>query len=253
MIHDLGIGGISGPVADRVVVAPEVFDDPRVVISAGVLGPGDSTGPRYSGPGREEVWLVLDAPVVTTGPGGAVGRKEPGVLAGFSGSVHGLANRGDGLIRYIRIAMGDELAGELRDGGGTQAEWSPLDLARLRSTKAHDGMGEIRFRRLWDQDRFATGWGFVDHALVGPGTSVGYHRHDTVQECYLILGGTGVMKVDGAVFEVGPGTCVPNRLGGSHGLAARLEPVEFINIALYTAGRFDVTDLGDDLSGLVGS
>ena len=249
MIHDLGIGGISGPVPDRVVVGREAFDDPRVTISAGVLGPGESTSPRRSGPGREEVWIVLDPAEGTSGSGGPVGRTEPGVLAGFSGSAHGLANPGEGLVRYIRIAMGDDLVGEVRHRGGIQPEWSPLDRSRLSATRAHDGMGEIRFRRLWDHDRFATGWGFVDHALVGVGASVGYHRHDTVQECYLILDGAGIMKVDGAVFEVGPSACVPNRLGGSHGLAAHLEPVEFINVALYTEGRFDVTDLGDDLSG----
>ena len=251
MIHDLGIGGISGPVPDRVVVEPQAFDDPRMTISAGVLAPGESAGPRRSGPGREEVWIVLDPPAATTGPGGAVGRTEPGALAGFSGSLHGLVNRGGGLVRYLRIAMGDDLAGEIRGSGGAEPEWSPLDRSLLAATKAHAGMGEIRFRRLWDQDRFATGWGFVDHALVGAGTSVGYHRHETVQECYLVLDGTGIMKVDGAVFEVGPGECVPNRLGGSHGLVAHREPVEFINIALYTEGRFDVTDLGDDLSGVV--
>ena len=249
MIHDLGIAGIAGPVPDRVVVGPQAFDDPRMSISAGVLGPGESTGARSSGPGREEAWIVLDAGVETTGSGGRVVRTGPGVLAGFSGSVHGLANRGDGPARYIRIAMGDDLDGEVTGAGSTEPEWSPLDRTRLQATRAHDGVGEIRFRRMWDQDRFATGWGFVDHALVGPGTSVGYHRHETVQECYLILDGTGVMKVDGNVFEVGPGACVPNRLGGSHGLVAHLEAVEFINVALYTEGRFDVTDLGDDLSG----
>lgn len=253
MIHDMGIVGISGRVPDRVVVGPDAFDDPRVSVSTGVLEPGDSTGPRRSGPGREEVWIVLDAGVDTTGTAGGLVRTGPGVLAGFSGSVHGLANRGSGLVRYIRIAMGDALAGEVRGPGGAEPEWSPLDRSLLAATNAHDGMGEIRFRRLWDQDRFETGWGFVDHALVGAGASVGYHRHDTVQECYLILEGAGVMKVDDAVFEVGPGACVPNRLGGSHGLLAHREPVEFINVALYTEGRFDVTDLGDDLSGLVGS
>ncbi|MDE0170426.1 MAG: cupin domain-containing protein [bacterium] len=251
MIHDLGIASVAGPVLDRVVVGPQAFDDPRVSISVGVLGAGESTGTRSSGPGREEVWFVLDPAVETTGTGGAVVRTGPGVLAGFSGSVHGLANRGDGPARYIRIAMGEDLAGEIKGSGWAEPEWSPFDRSLLAATNAHDGMGEIRFRRLWDQDRFVTGWGFVDHALVGPGTSVGYHRHDTVQECYLILAGTGIMKVDGAVFEVGPGACVPNRLGGSHGLVAHLEAVEFINVALYTEGRFDVTDLGDDLSDVV--
>ena len=60
-----------------------------------------------------------------------------------------------------------------------------------------------------------------------------------------------MMKVDGDVFEAGPGACIPNRLGGSHGLVADRESVEFINLALYTEGRFDVTDLGDDLSGCI--
>ena len=196
----------------------------------------------------------MDCPGSRSGDPGVpnpVRRTGPGVLAGFSGSVHGLANPGDAPIRYIRVAMGDALTGDVAGGVPADPEWAPLDRSILEATKAHDGLGEIRFRRLWDQDRFATPWGFVDHAVVDPGTSVGYHRHDTNQECYLILDGTGVMKVDGAVFEVGPGTCVPNRLGGSHGLVAHLEAVEFINLGLYTEGYFDVTDLGDDLSGCI--
>jgi mannose-6-phosphate isomerase-like protein (cupin superfamily) len=218
-------------------------------ISAGVLAGGDSVGPRSSSSRREEVWIVLDGGVETLGSE-RTHRGEPGVLAGFAGTAHGLANPGRGPIRYIRVAMGEGLA-DSGDGAGPSErvpEWSPLDLGALEATNAHGGMGEIRFRRLWDQDRFVTGWGFVDHAAVDPGTSVGYHRHDTVQECYLILDGTGVMKVDGTVFDVSPGICAPNHLGGAHGIAARNEMVEFVNIALYTKGPFDATDLGDDLS-----
>ena len=217
-------------------------------VSVGVLAGGASVGRRRSRDGREEVWIVVDPGIETRGAQSAVRRDEPGVLAGFSGSLHGIANPGSAPIRYIRVAMGDDLAGDAPAAVSGEPEWEPLDRRRLKPTNAHGGMGAIRFRRLWDHDRFATPWGFVDHALVGPGTSVGYHRHDTVQECYLVLRGTGVMKVDGNVFEVGPGTCVPNRLGGSHGLVANREPVEFINVALYSEGRFDVTDLGDDLS-----
>lgn len=250
MIFDLGIGGAAGPVPDRVAVAPEAFDDPRMQISVGVLAGGDSTARRRSQDGREEVWIVVDQGVETRGARASASRDQPGVLAGLSGSIHGLANPGSVPIRYIRVTMGDDLATETDgpDAASEEPEWEPLDRRRLEATRAHQGMGEIHFRRLWDRDRFATPWGFVDHALVGPGTSVGYHRHDTVMECYLVLRGTGVMKVDGNVFEAGPGTCIPNRLGGSHGLAAHRDPVEFINVGLYTEGRFDVTDLGDDLS-----
>ena len=97
------------------------------------------------------------------------------------------------------------------------AEWSPLDIDMLDATKAHGGMGEIRFRRLWDHDRFTTGWGFIDHAVVEAGSSVGYHRHDTVQECYLILAGDGVMLVDGTVFGVTPGPGSPTDSAGHTG------------------------------------
>jgi mannose-6-phosphate isomerase-like protein (cupin superfamily) len=242
---DLARGSAARP--DGVIVPASAFDDPRMEISAGVLAGGDATGRRVSSPRREEVWIVLDGGVETLGPGNGVHRSGPGVLAGFSGGRHGLANPGRDPIRYIRVAMGEDLA----DGVGpadNEPEWSPLDLGSLHATKAHGGTGHIRFRRLWDHDRFVTGWGFVDHAVVDPGTSVGYHRHDTVQECYLILNGNGVMKVDGTVFEVTPGTCAPNHLGGAHGIAASGEMVEFINVALYTDGRFDATDLGEDLS-----
>jgi uncharacterized cupin superfamily protein len=232
-------------------MAASAFDDPRMEISAGVLAGGAVVGPRASSPTREEAWIVLDGGVETIGHDrGREHRREPGVLAGFAGTSHGLANPGADPIRYLRVAIGDGVAvAEMPTAAEPRpSEWSPLDVDMLEATKAHGGMGEIRFRRLWDHDRFTTGWGFIDHALLDPGTSVGYHRHDTVQECYLILAGDGVMMVDGTVFGVVPSTGVPNRLGGAHGIAARDEPVELINIAFFTAGRFDAVDLGDDLS-----
>lgn len=67
----------------------------------------------------------------------------------------------------------------------------------------------------------------------------------------MILRGIGITKADENVFEVGPGACIPNRLGGSHGLVAHPEPVEFINLALYSERRFDADDLGDDLSSCI--
>jgi mannose-6-phosphate isomerase-like protein (cupin superfamily) len=250
MRYSLGVAVGAGPALDRVAVPADVFDDPRMQISSGVLGPGDAVGPQRSWAEREAVWIVLDPGVDTIGAAGRNRRDGPGVLAGFSGTTHGLANPGDGPIRYIRVAMGRDVA-EV-DPSTSQAsrapEWEPLDRSLLLATQAHGGLGEIRFRRLWDHDRFATGWGFVDHAVVDSATSVGYHRHETVQECYLILAGTGVMKVDDEAFDVDPGDCIPNHLGGAHGIVAPGEPVEFINVALYTEGRFEATDLGDDLA-----
>jgi mannose-6-phosphate isomerase-like protein (cupin superfamily) len=253
--HTLDVALGAAPVADRVVIPRTAFDDPRMEISAGALASGATVGPRASSSTREEAWIVLDGGVETIGTDRSHEyRHQRGILVGFSGTGHGLANPGASPIRYIRVAMGDGVVAADMPTEPEQraAEWSPLDVDLLEATKAHGGMGEIRFRRMWNHDRFSTGWGFIDHAVVQPGSSVGYHRHDTVQECYLILAGDGVMKVDGTTFGVTPGTGVPNRLGGAHGIAARDKPVELINIALFTEGRFDAVDLGDDLSSCLG-
>ena len=248
--HVLGVAPGGGPSVDRVVIPRTAFDDPRMEVSAGVLAGGAIVGPWSSSPTREEAWIVLDGGVETVGPRGKETAAERGVLAGFAGTSHGLANPGIDPIRYLRVAIVDQAeTSELPSAPEPlAAEWSPLEVDMLDAAKAHGGMGEIRFRRMWDHERFTTGWGFIDHAVVEAGSSVGYHRHHTVQECYLILAGDGVMLVDGTVFGVAPGTGIPNRLGGAHGIAARDESVEFINVALFTEGHFDAVDLGDDLS-----
>jgi mannose-6-phosphate isomerase-like protein (cupin superfamily) len=249
--HALGVAPGAAPAADRVVIPRRAFDDPMMEISSGVLAGGAVVGPRVSSTRREEAWIVLDGGVETVGPDRSREyRHQPGVLAGFSGTTHGLANPGTSPIRYVRVAMGElEAASDIpADAHPRAAEWSPLDVDMLEATKAHAGLGEIRFRRMWGDDRFTTGWGFIDHAVVEARSSVGYHRHDTVQECYLILVGDGVMLVDGTMLDVTAGAGIPNRLGGAHGIVARDKSVELINIALFTQGRFDATDLGDDLS-----
>jgi mannose-6-phosphate isomerase-like protein (cupin superfamily) len=50
-----------------------------------------------------------------------------------------------------------------------------------------------------------------------PGSAIGYHLQEE-DEIYYVLGGRGVMTIDGTSFEVGPGTAVLTRTGSSHGL-----------------------------------
>ena len=69
----------------------------------------------------------------------------------------------------------------------------------------------------------------------------------------MIIKGRGRMKVDGEVAEVSAGDCIPNRIGGSHGIINHTdEPMEFLNIAVFISkGQFDATDLDDDLRDLL--
>ena len=50
-----------------------------------------------------------------------------------------------------------------------------------------------------------------------PGSAIGYHEQKE-DEIYYVLSGRGRMTIDGASFDVGPGTAVLTRPGSSHGL-----------------------------------
>jgi mannose-6-phosphate isomerase-like protein (cupin superfamily) len=83
-----------------------------------------------------------------------------------------------------------------------------------------------------------------------PDSSIGYHRHRTIEECYIILDGKGRMTVDDETMDVVVGDAVPSKLGGCHGIYNNSQGyLEVLNMAVsMEKGKFDAEDLGDDLS-----
>ena len=114
----------------------------------------------------------------------------------------------------------------------------------------HEGKGKVGVRQVWGHQDFRTNWGFVAHCVVPPGASVGYHRHDVIEETYIIMAGSGRMTVDDETEEVHVGDAIPNRLGGSHGIYNHTqEDLEMLVMAVcMEPGQFDTYDLGDDLT-----
>ena len=49
---------------------------------------------------------------------------------------------------------------------------------------------------------FHSTWTFLDHAILSAGGSVGYHYHDALEECFVVLRGCGLMTIDDNTFEV---------------------------------------------------
>ncbi|MFO0982656.1 MAG: cupin domain-containing protein [Planctomycetota bacterium] len=88
----------------------------------------------------------------------------------------------------------------------------------LQRVAAHDGVGEILWRRVFHQHDFQGPWNFVDYAVLPPGTSIGRHQHESDEELYLVLEGEGLMELDGNEFPVRPGSVILNRPHGTHGL-----------------------------------
>jgi len=83
--------------------------------------------------------------------------------------------------------------------------------------RAHGGEREISFARVLER---ANGpLRFIDLSVLAPGADIGCHTHaDDNEELYVVVGGCGLMSLDGEEFEVRPGDVILNRPGGSHGL-----------------------------------
>lgn len=97
---------------------------------------------------------------------------------------------------------------------------SHLFAERLRRQVAHEGEGEIEAARIVTDTDLAGGCAFIDYVELPPGTSIGDHTHAfDEEEFYLVLSGSGVMRLGEDRFPVGPGDLVRNPPGGLHGLA----------------------------------
>lgn len=89
----------------------------------------------------------------------------------------------------------------------------------LEHGPAHEGQGDVAFRRVAVRDQLGGACNFIDYCEVPPGCTIGRHRHPIdEEEFYLVLGGHGEVWKDGESFPVNAGDLVRNRPGGSHGL-----------------------------------
>ena len=126
-----------------------------------------------------------------------------------------------------------------------------VDAGKLkRRPSIHGGGGEIATRHIWGPGDFLSSWTFLDHAILSPGSAVGYHYHEALEECFVILGGRGYMTIDGDTFAVGPGSVTYQGVEKGHGIYnPGSAPLDFLRIAVAMPGEEVATiDLDDDLS-----
>lgn len=241
------------------------FQTPWLFIHRGVLSPKSGIG-HHAHDTIEEMYTIFDGSARFTYNGATAELnaelKGPVMVPCFKGDSHGIYNHTDKEVQFMNIGVaspggsydnrdfGDDLVNvKLVSPDKLPARY--IDKSALKYVNsAHKGKGTLGFRRVWGADDFKTTWGFIDHVLIPPDGSIGYHRHDTIEECYLILSGKGLMTVDNETQGVKVGDAIPNRLGGSHGIYNHTDQeLELINICVcLEKGKFDATDHGDDLS-----
>lgn len=108
----------------------------------------------------------------------------------------------------------------------------------LRFEPAHDGAGATGAVRVASGAQVQGCCHFIDFAELPPGASIGDHRHaDDEEEYYLVLSGTGTMRLEDEYFPVHPGDLVRNPPGGLHGL--RNTGAERIRLFVFELARHD--------------
>lgn len=215
------------------------------------IAPGEEHRWGTDGP-AEYGYLLLAGDVELRAGSGCCCARAPAVLRTLDPD-HALANTGTGaalaLALEVQVASTALSAAVRREGTAA----APVDPQRLQWRPAiHGGAGRIATRHIWGPEDLASPWTFLDHAILAPHSSVGYHHHEGLEESFVILAGSGYVTIEGACFDVTPGSVTFQGVGQGHGICNPADEVElsFIRIAVAGAdGTFATIDLDDDLTG----
>ncbi|MFC1607968.1 cupin domain-containing protein [Candidatus Latescibacterota bacterium] len=251
----------AGSIHYMELLGSDLFETDFLFIHRGVLPPKSGIGEHQHNE-MEEMYFVFNAPAEFTVNGETALLPAGSCVLCPLGSSHGIYNNSDETLEWLNIAVSKEkgkydvvnLDKDLTKQtleSPAPFEWGHFDRSLLKPVgPAHDGKGKILNRRPWIDGNFGTNWVRIGHCILPPGTSIGYHQHNTTEEVYYVMSGKGRMTVNDHTWEVGKGDAVPCTLKDSHGLYNHTdEDLDiFVLIVAMEQGVFGVKNWGDDLS-----
>jgi mannose-6-phosphate isomerase-like protein (cupin superfamily) len=109
----------------------------------------------------------------------------------------------------------------------------------------------VHYSTLIPDSAFTTNFRFVHRGFLPPGSGIGHHFHNHMEEMYFILDGEAEFTINGRTSTITGPAAVPCRMGNSHAiLNVTDKPVQWMNISVTTRkGIHDKFDLGDDRVG----
>ncbi len=255
-----GVHGGAGSILFNSLWDRADFETPFAFVHCAVLLPDTGIG-YHRHDDCEEIFITVDNAAQFTHNGRTASVEGGATVPLRSGEIHAIYNHTERETRWFNVHcavpggtpkttdLGDDRANAELESTD-RIPLGRLDRSALKYGQVRGGKGEVGCRQLWGPADFRSNFYALTHYLLPPDTSIGYHRHDGVEECYILLAGRGRMTVDGETADVSPWDALPNRLGGSHGLYnSGAEPLELLVVTVSAEkGQFDAADLGDDLS-----
>jgi len=259
--------GGAGEVSYMELTPREKFSSQFLFVHRGVLHPKSGIG-EHAHRWMEEMYFVMDGHTAEFTVNGVTSELPgPCMVLCPMGSSHGIYNRSGEPVEFMNLGVA--LRDRRYDAVNFNKQddlvnttlvspppflWSVLD---KRLCKQHPvegfmgGEGTVYYRRIWDDPQFGTNWLFVNHYVVEPGATIGYHRHDYIEEVYYILEGSCRMTIDGVTKDVRKGDVGSCILHGAHGLWNNSkEDVEVLSIAVaMKKGFIQHTELDLEMKG----
>lgn len=274
--REVNYGG--GSIYEMVLLDGKIMETNILYMIRGII-PARAGIAEHTHKNIEEMYFVFNAPAEFTVDGHTSLLPAGSSVLCPIGSSHALYNNSDVTLEYLRIAVSIEKGkgdDNIKYGDvprrrsynpGTitmktakknvnlefpaQFHWAQFDRSLTKPVgPAHEGKGKILNRRPWMDGNFETNWVRIGHCILPPGTSIGYHQHNGMEEVYYVLSGTGRMTVNDYTWDVQPGDAIPCTVHDSHGIFNNSDEdlSIFVFMVSMEKNMLDSTNWGDDLT-----
>jgi mannose-6-phosphate isomerase-like protein (cupin superfamily) len=120
--------------------------------------------------------------------------------------------------------------------------WTLVNLRETEDQAAAHGFSDTQEARFPRGDLDATQTGLA-HIVVKPGRRQPFaHRHRDAEEIYVVLSGSGVLKLDEETVEIGPLDAVRMDPGLARGLEAGPDGLEVLAFGPHREGDAEIVD-----------